>query len=152
MQAFATWKGRREFLLEDGLAHSVTVDLPLAEGGRSAGPSPLDLSLLSLAGSIASMFVTVAEKRRVVCYGLTLALEADPPPGSASLPQVRGTLRVRTRAALADVTSVLQTALRGNPAVVIFERAGIPIHIAPIVMAVASPGAVAAERSNADAE
>ena len=150
MQAFATWKGRREFLLEDGHAHSVTVDLSLAEGGRSAGPQPLELSLLALAGSIASAFETVAERRRLVCYGLTLALEADPPHGSASIPQVRGTLRVRTRADLGEVTSVLQTALKANTVGMIFERAGIPVHVVPIVMATAPLGAVTAERANTD--
>ena len=148
MQAFATWKGRREFLLEDGHAHSVTVDLPLTEGGRSAGPPPLELSLLSLAGSIASSFAAVAEKRRLVLYGLTVALEADPPYGPTTLPPVRGTLRVRTRATLADVTSALQTALKVNPVGTIFERAGIPLHVVPIVMATAPPGSVGAERSD----
>ena len=152
MQAFATWTGRREILLEDGHAHAVTIDLPLAEGGRSAGPPPLELSLLSLAGSIASAFVTLAEKRRLVCYGLTVALEADPAHGSTALPPVRGTLRVRTRATLADVTSVLQSALKANAVAAIFERAGIPLHVVPIVMATAPPGAVGAERSDPGAE
>lgn len=150
MQAFATWKGRREFLLEDGHAHSVTVDLPLAEGGRSAGPHPLELTLLSLAGSIASTFEIVAERHRLVCYGLTLALEADPPHGSNALPQVRGTLRVRTRADLGDVTSALQIALKASPVGAIFERAGIPVHVVPIVMATVPPGTVTTERAGTD--
>lgn len=147
MQAFATWRGRREFLLEDDHAHSVTVDLSLAEGGRSAGPPPLDLTLLSLAGSIASAFTSVAEKRRLVCYGLALALEADPLYGTATLSQIRGTLRVRTRADLATVSGVLRLALKTNPVGAIFERAGISIQIVPVVMSTGPPGAVVADRS-----
>lgn len=147
MQAFATWKGRREFLLEDGHAHSLTVDFPLAEGGRSAGPPPMELSLLSLAGSIASAFAAVAERHRIVCYGVTVALEADPPHGTATISQVRGTLRVRTRSDLADVTRALRIAEKANAVEAIFEKAGIPVHIVPIVMSMGPAGAVAAERS-----
>ncbi len=147
MQAFATWKGRREFLLEDDHAHSVTVDFSLAEGGRSAGPPPLELALLSLAGSIASAFTTAAERRRLVCYGLALALEADPLYGTTALSQIRGTLRVRTHADLTTVGNVLRLALKMNPVGAIFERAGISIQIVPIVMTTGAPGAVTTDRS-----
>lgn len=147
MQAIATWKGRHEFLLEDGHAHSVTVDLPLGEGGRSAGPPPLELSLLSLAGSIASTFATVAERRRFVFYSLTVALEAEPLLGTATVSRVRGTLRVRTRAGLSEVADVLRLALRSSAVASLFERAGVPLQVAPVVMPLASPAGVSAERS-----
>ena len=148
MQAIATWKGRHEFLLEDGHAHSLTVDLPLGEGGRSAGPLAVELSLLSLAGSIASTFASVAERHRVVVYSLTVALEADPLSGTTTFPPIRGTLRVRTRAGLAEVTGALRLALQSSPVVSLFERAGVPLQVVPVVLAVAAPAAVSVDRSD----
>jgi len=61
MQALATWRRGHEILLEDGRAHSVVVDLPPEEGGASAGPTPLELTLLALAGSVTSNFVAGAQ-------------------------------------------------------------------------------------------
>jgi len=142
MQAVGTWKGGYETLLEDDHAHSVTVDLPIDEGGRSAGPSALDLALLSLAGCISTIFTIVAHKRRLSFQGLTVALEAERPRGAPTITRVRGTMRIRTRAELADVETALRLTVRTCPVGVIFERAGIPVEVTPLLVpAAGSPGA-----------
>ena len=134
MQALGTWKRGYETLLEDEHAHAVTVDLPIDQGGRSAGPSALDLALLSLAGDLSTTFTVVAEKRHLTFYGLSVALEAERPARAPTVSRVRGTVRVRTKAELADVESVLQIAVRSSSVGAIFERARIPIDVTPIVM------------------
>ena len=139
MQAIATWKGRYEFLLEDGHAHTVAIDLPAGEGGRSAGPPPFDLTFLSLAGSIVTSFAVVAEKRRNALYGLALALEADPTHGPAPVTRVRGTLRVRARADVVEVESALGIALKLSPVAALFARAGVEFDLFPIVVPLAPP-------------
>ncbi len=147
MQAIGTWKGGYETSLEDDHAHVVTVDLPIDEGGKSAGPSALDLALLSLAGCISTIFTVVAEKRRVTFTGLNVALEAERPKGARTITRVRGTLRVRTKATLADVETALRLTLKTCPVGVIFEQARIPVEVTPIVMpAVPPPGSAAAVR------
>ncbi len=134
MQALGTWKRGYETLLEDEHAHAVTVDLPIDEGGRSAGPSALDLALLSLAGDLSTTFTVVAEKRHLTFYGLSVALEAERPARTPTLSRVRGTVRVRTKAELAEVESALQLAVKSSPVSVIFERARIPIDVTAIAM------------------
>ena len=98
MQAIATWKGGFEAVLEDGRAHSVVVDMPVSEGGRSSGTSALELCVLSLAGCITTAFANVAHKRHLTFQGLAVALEAERPKGSPTITRVRGTVRIRTRA------------------------------------------------------
>ncbi len=147
MQAVGTWKRGYETLLEDDHAHTVMVDLPIDEGGRSAGPAPLDLTLLSLAGSITTTFAVLAEKRRLPFYGLSVALEADRPHRAPTLSRVRGTVRVRTKTELAEVATVLRSALKACPVAAIFEQAHIPVEVVPIVMpTVPTAGTVAASR------
>jgi putative redox protein len=134
MQAVGTWKGGYETVLEDDRAHKVTVDLPIDEGGRSAGPTALDLSLLSLAGCISTIFTLVAHKRHLSFQGLTIALEADRPDGAPTITRVHGTLRLRTKAEPAEVETALRLTIRTCPVGVIFERAGIPIEVAPMIV------------------
>jgi uncharacterized OsmC-like protein len=137
MQAVATWRKGHEFLLEDGRAHSVLIDLPPEEGGASAGTTPRELSVLALAGSIVSTFASVAHKRRLDFSGLTLALEGDAPSGGDG--GLHGTLRVRTRAERTEVDATLRTALELCPISRIYREARLPVHIVVVVTSTVRP-------------
>jgi uncharacterized OsmC-like protein len=137
MQAAATWRKGHEFLLEDGRAHSVLIDLPPEDGGASSGTTPLELSVLALTGSIASTFVSVARKRHLDFSGLTLVLEGEPP--SASEGGLHGTLRLRTRAERSEVDATLRTALELCPVSRLFREAGLPVHVVAVVASTARP-------------
>ena len=144
MQAFATWKGRFEFRVEDGRAHDVEVDLPVDLGGRSAGPTPVDLSLLALAGSIATKFAELAETHHLTYYGLHLALEAEPGQRNGPFERVHGTLRLRARAEFAEVSQVLRAALATCGVGMIFRRAQIPVEVSAVIVPPQSPETAAA--------
>lgn len=139
MQAVATWRKGHEFLLEDGRAHSVLVDLPPEEGGASAGTSPLELSVLALAGSLASTFAVVARKRHLDFSGLTLVLEGDPPSPSGSAGGIHGTLRLRTHAERSEADAILRSALELCPVGRIFHDAGVPVNVVTVVAPVGRP-------------
>jgi len=140
MQAVATWRRGHEILLQDGRAHQVVVDLPPEGGGSSAGTTPLELSLLSLAGSLASTFVTLARKHRQDFSGLTLALEGDPFPVDISPREIRGTLRVRSRVDRIAIEATFRTALESCPVARVFRDAHIAINVMVVVApAVRSP-------------
>jgi len=139
VQAFGTWKGGYRTDLEDGRTHSVVVDLPRDEGGESSGPTALDLAVLALAGDITSIFAIVARRRRLEFQGMSVALQAERPKGSPTITRVRGTLRVRTRADVAEVETSLRQTIRTCPVGVLFEQARVPIEIAAIVEAPARP-------------
>ena len=133
MQAVATWRKGHEILLEDGRAHTVVVDLPPEGGGTSAGTSPLELSVLSLAGSLASTFVALARKRRLDFSGVTLVLEGDMSPPESGLRGIHGTLRVRSRADRSEVDALLRSALEMCPVGRIFQDARIPMNVVVVV-------------------
>ena len=137
MQAVATWRKGHEFLLEDGRAHSVLVDFPPEEGGASAGTTPLELSVLALAGSLASTFALVARKRRSDFSGLTVVLEGEPP--SAAKGGLHGTLRLRTRAERSEVDATLRATLELCPVSRILREARLPVHVVAVVASTARP-------------
>lgn len=133
MQATATWRKGHEILLEDGRAHSLIVDLPPEEGGTSAGTTPRELSLLALAGSLTSTFVTVARKRRLDFSGLRLVLEEDIPGPGSPAGVVRGSLRVRSRADRTDLDATLRSALDQCPVGKVYRDAGVPLNVIVVV-------------------
>ncbi|HXQ79641.1 MAG: OsmC family protein [Thermoplasmata archaeon] len=137
MQAVATWRKGHEFLLEDGRAHSVLIDLPPEEGGSSAGTTPLELSALALVGSLASTFAQVARKRHLDFSGLTLVVEGDPPTSSEG--GLHGTLRLRTRAERSEVDAALRAALELCPVSRIFREARVPVHVVAAVSSSTRP-------------
>lgn len=137
MQAIATWRRGHEILLEDGRAHSVVVDLSPDEGGTSAGTTPLELSVLALAGSVASTFVALAKKRHLDFSGLSLVLEGAEPTPVTALGEVHGTLRLRTRTDRSEVDATLHDAMELSSVGRLFRQANIPVHV---IVAVAPAG------------
>jgi len=139
MHAVATWRKGHEILLEDGRAHAVVVDLAPDEGGTSAGTTPLELSVLSLAGSIASTFVALARKRRMDFSGLTLVLESAAAAMPLELGNIHGTLRVRSRSDRSEVDATLQAALASCPVGRIFREAHISVSVVAVVASTGRP-------------
>src|SRR5208282_1077384 len=133
MQAVATWRKGHEILLEDGRTHSVVVDLSPDEGGTSVGTTPLELTVLALAGSLASTFVAFARKRHLDFSGLTLVLEGDPPSPAGVIGGVHGTLRLRSRADRGDVDTTLRAALELCPVGRLFREAKVAVNVIPVV-------------------
>jgi len=139
MQAVATWRKGHEILLEDGRAHAVVVDMAPDEGGTSAGTTPLELSVLSLAGSIASTFVALARKRRLDFSGLTLVLEGEVSANPADVGSIHGTLRVRSRSDRGEVDATLQAALASCPVGRIFRDAHVSVSVVAVVTSAGRP-------------
>ena len=55
---------------------SVTIDLPVASSGTDQGPTAFELLAMSLNGCIATIFTTMAEKKRLTIEHLEIDLEA----------------------------------------------------------------------------
>jgi putative redox protein len=129
MKAVGTWQGGYRTLLEDGTGHSIMVDLPRDEGGEDLGPFALELSVLSLAGCITTIFALVAKRRRVKFEGLRVELQAERPRGSPTIASVDGVLRVVSSASREDVATALEITLRTCPVGVLYERAQVPVRV-----------------------
>ena len=134
MKAVATWRGGIQTLLEDGRGHAVVVDLPTEEGGVDVGPSSLELNVLSLAGCITTIFTLVAKKRRFHFESMELELEAERPDGAPTIAAVEGVFRLASSASASDVETALRITLRTCPVGVLYEKAGVPVHIRTVVV------------------
>jgi putative redox protein len=135
MKAVGTWKGGFQTQLEDSRGHAITVDLPPDEDGDNLGTSALELSVLSLAGCITTIFALVAKRRRLHFEAMSVDLNAERPRGSRTITSVDGTFRVVTSAPAEEVGTALNLTLRTCPVGVLYEQAHIPVRVRPIVVA-----------------
>lgn len=118
--------------LQDERGHEIVVDLPRDEDGTDAGTSALELTLVSLAGCIGTIFRRVADRRRFTIDGYSIHLIAERGEGAPTIERVTGTFTVRTAADESELAIALRLTLRICPVGVIFERAGIPVHVRPV--------------------
>lgn len=135
MKGIGTWTGGYRTQLHDGRGHEVAVDLTLEEGGSDSGTSALELSVLSLAGCITTIFALVAKRRKLRFEAMNVELDAERPSGARTITSVDGTLRVVTSAPVEDVATALSLTLRTCPVGVLYEQAHIPVRVRPIVVA-----------------
>ena len=72
---------------ENTRGHSVICDLPVASGGGNSGPTPLELSLMSLAGCGVIIFADICKNSKIEPSKVAIAAEAEK---SANLPTLTG--------------------------------------------------------------
>ena len=70
---------------ENGRGHSVICDLPASSGGNNAGPTPLELSLMSLAGCGVIIFADVCKNSKIDPGNIEVAVEAEKSSNSPTL-------------------------------------------------------------------
>ena len=127
MKATSIWISKFRSVLDNGRKHSVVVDLPPENNRDDMGPTALELTLMSLAGCITTIFAVVAEKRKLKYEALRLDLEAE--KGEKTIEKCKGVLTVRTDAGEKDVETVFKLTMDICPVGALFEKAGIKPEI-----------------------
>ncbi len=74
----AKWVDNSKIYVDDRREHGTVLDLP---SGNDTGPTALELSVMSYAGCIATIFKIVAEKRHITFNSLSVDVIADKPRG-----------------------------------------------------------------------
>ncbi|MCW3982885.1 MAG: OsmC family protein [Candidatus Bathyarchaeota archaeon] len=89
---------------ENGRGHSVICDLSEAAGGTNAGPTPLELSLMSLAGCGVIIYADICKNSKIDPGQIEIKVEADRPPNSPVLSGVimKVNIKSKTRKGLVE--------------------------------------------------
>ena len=127
MKTISIWITKFRSVLDNGRKHSVVVYLPPENNGDDMGPTALELTLMSLAGCITTIFAVVAEKRKLKYEALRLDLEAE--KGEKTIEKCKGVLTVKTGAGERDVEIVLKLTMDICPVGALFEKAGVKPEI-----------------------
>lgn len=76
---------KTRLVTENGRGHSVICDLPISSGGDNTGPTPLELSLMSLAGCGVSIFADVCKNSKIDPGNIEVEVESEKSPNSPML-------------------------------------------------------------------
>lgn len=141
MTARGRWSPAFRTRLDDGRGHTVEIDLPEDEGGSDQGTSSLELTVLSLAGCVSTIFAFVARRRRLNYVDFDIELHAERPPRAPTISRVTGEVRVTSYASQEEIATAVALTLRTCPVGVLFERAGVSVEIHAVKVPPPSPRA-----------
>lgn len=110
-------------VIDNGRNHAVVTDLP---DGANVGASALELSVMSLAGCISTIFKKVAEKMRLDVGKVELEMDAD--KGSDTIEKIRYTVKVRSDAPEDKLKKCLENTEKACPVGVLFSKAGVEME------------------------
>ena len=82
---------------ENTRGHSVICDLPVASGGDNSGPTPLELSLMSLAGCGVIIFADICKNSKIELGKVEIGVEAEKSSGSPKLTGVTMKVNVSSK-------------------------------------------------------
>jgi len=91
LRASVTWQRGLQLVGRSGSGHSVMIDAEQGEGPHGLGPTPKELTLVSLGGCAGSLLAVLLEHEHVPFRGLTVGLEAD---SASEHPQVFTEIRM----------------------------------------------------------
>ena len=112
-------------VINNGRNHSVVTDLPNDSEGKDEGATALELSLMSLAGCISTIFKKVATKMRINVEELQIHMEGE--KGKETFEKVNYKVKVKSDAPQEKLEKCLETTEKSCPVGVLFTKAGIEI-------------------------
>lgn len=115
-------------VLSNGERHGVVVDLPSEKGGSNLGPTALELTAMSLAGCISTIWAKVATNSRVEYQSVDVDIELQQGDGPAPFDRATATVRVESEADPSKLERVLDKTMNACPVGQLFEAAGVTVE------------------------
>lgn len=122
----ATAKLVKDFRIDvdDGRTHAFCLDLP-PEDGTDLGPSALELSLMSLAGCYATIFLLTAKKMRIAGKDLEVSVEASKSEETRTIAEANLLIRVKADAIADRIQRAHRLTVESCPVGMLYEKAGV---------------------------
>jgi len=115
-------------VLSNGERHGVVVDLPSEKGGSDLGPTALELTAMSLAGCISTIWAKVATNSRVEYRSVDVDIDLQQGNGPAPFERATATVRVESEADPSKLERVLDKTMNACPVGRLFEEAGVTVE------------------------
>jgi uncharacterized OsmC-like protein len=130
----AKLKGNAELLenvrlvTDNGRGHSVVCDLSEASGGTNAGPTPLELALMALAGCGVIIYADVCKNSKLDPGNIAIAVEAEKSSDSPTLKGVTMKVNIASQARKALVEAAWRRTEAGCPVLFVYKES-VPVKV-----------------------
>ena len=113
---------------DNGRGHSVVCDLSEAAGGTNAGPTPLELALMALAGCGVIIYADVCKNSKINPGNIAIAVEAEKSPDSPTLKGVTMKVNIASKARKALVEVAWRRTEAGCPVLFVYKES-VPVNV-----------------------
>ena len=113
---------------ENGRGHSVVCDLSEAAGGNNAGPTPLELALMALAGCGVIIYADVCKNSKIDPGNIEIAVEAEKTSDSPTLKSVTMKVNIASKTRKPLVEAAWRRTEAGCPVMVVYKES-IPVKV-----------------------
>ncbi len=110
-----------KLVTDNGRGHSVVCDLSEAAGGTNAGPTPLELALMALAGCGVVIYADVCKNSKIDPGNIEIAVEAEKTPGSPILSDVTMKVNIESKVRKGLVEAAWRRTEAGCPVMLVFK-------------------------------
>jgi putative redox protein len=117
--------GDYQSIVDNGRRHGLVLDLPPGQEGDDLGPTALELTGMSLAGCISTIWAKVAEKSGVPYRKIEVEMDLEKEKGTIGAVEV--VARVDSDEDAGTLERVLDKTMRTCPVGRLFEQAGVEI-------------------------
>jgi putative redox protein len=113
---------------DNGRGHSVVCDLSEASGGTNAGPTPLELALMALAGCGVIIYADVCKNSKIEPGNIEIAVEAEKTSNSPTLSGVTMKVNIASKARKGLVEAVWRRTEAGCPVLFVYKES-VPVKV-----------------------
>jgi uncharacterized OsmC-like protein len=113
---------------ENGRGHNVICDLPEASGGTNAGPSPLELALMSLAGCGVIIYADVCKNSKIDPGSIEVNVEAEKSPNAPTLTEVTMKVNITSKVRKGLVEAAWRRTEAGCPVLFVYKEQ-VPVKV-----------------------
>jgi putative redox protein len=125
--------GSFQSIADNGGHHGMVLDLPEAKEGTDLGPTALELTVMSLAGCISTIWAVVAKNSKVSYNSIVVDIDAEKPDDAPTITSAKATVTVNADDEQNKLERCLQKTMKACPVGQLFEKAGIEIETELIV-------------------
>lgn len=118
-------RGDYQSVVDNGRQHRLVLDLPPGQDGDDAGPTALELTGMSLAGCISTIWAKVAENSSVPYRKIRVEMNLEKEQGTIGTSDAL--VQVDSDAEAGMLERVLDKTMRTCPVGQLFEQAGVDV-------------------------
>ncbi len=113
---------------DNGRGHNIICDLSEASGGTNAGPTPLELALMALAGCGVIIYADVCKNSKIDPGSIEIAVEAEKKPNSPTISGVTMKVNIASKARKALVEAAWRRTEAGCPVLFVYKES-VPVKV-----------------------
>jgi uncharacterized OsmC-like protein len=117
-----------KLVTDNGRGHNVICDLSEAKGGTNAGPTPLELTLMSLAGCGVIIYAEICKNSKIDPGNIEIAIEAEKSPESPVISGVTMKVNIASKARKQLVEAAWRRTEAACPVMYVFKE-NMPVKV-----------------------